>query len=421
MAGKSIFPAPRITLSRSQARRFLLAHQFLLPPRGLSGKAGAVEILRRLGCIQFDPVNVVGWNPDLVLQARLSDYRASMLDDLLYTDRLLWDGFDKVQSIYLAEDWPFFARRRSHGANHLRFSEEEPQKLMPLIFEKIRENGPLSSVDLENQTRIGGYWGFPIRVERAAMENLYLTGRLGIHHRIGTRRYFDLVENLLPAETITQSDPHKNEEAYHDWHVLRRVGSLGLAHPGSGEHWLGILNMMSPERQAALNRLIERGEILPVAVEGSNGQPYMLRAVDQGILDSADHQTDDPPAVTFLAPLDNLLWHRDTLRKLFDFDYTWEVYTPAVKRKYGHYVLPVLYGDRFIARVEMLYDRKSGSLLLRNWWWEDQIRPDTAMESAIADGLAHFVRYIEASRLSLQEPASQDPLFIRLAARINPA
>src|SRR3990172_5339376 len=114
MAAKSAFPPPQLTISRSQARRFLLAHQFLLPPRQLNGKAGAVEIMRRLGCIQFDPVNVVGWNPDLVLQARLSDYRSGMLDDLLYTDRLFWDGFDKVGSIYLANFFPRPGRSDPH-------------------------------------------------------------------------------------------------------------------------------------------------------------------------------------------------------------------------------------------------------------------------------------------------------------------
>src|SRR3990172_349554 len=133
MAAKSSFPPPQLTISRTQARQFLLSQHFLRPPRQLAGKAGALEIVRRLGCIQFDPVNVVGWNPDLVLQARLGDYCAHMLDELLYTDRLLWDGFDKVQSIYLTEDWPHFTRRRVHALDNARFTEEEAKRLQPLI------------------------------------------------------------------------------------------------------------------------------------------------------------------------------------------------------------------------------------------------------------------------------------------------
>jgi len=418
MAAKSAFPPPQLTIPRAQARRFLLTHQFLLPPRQLNGKTGAIEIMRRLGCIQFDPVNVVGWMPDLILQARLSDYRSGMLDELLYTDRLFWDGFDKVQSIYLAEDWPYFSHRRSHAMDNFRFNEDEPQRLMPLLVEKIRELGPLSSLDLEDQTRIGGYWGFPIRVERAALENLYQMGRIGIHHRKGTRRYFDLVENLLPADVYNTPDPHASEEAYQDWHVLRRVGSIGLAHPGAGERWLGILGMMTPERTRSLARLIERGEILHVEVEGTNGQSYMLRAMDMPLLEAGGNNSASPTAVSFLAPLDNLLWHREMLRKLFDFDYTWEVYTPAAKRKYAHYVLPVLYGEGFIARAELLYERKSTSLVLRNWWWEEGIIPDEPMEAAIAAGLMHFARYLEAARFRLDAPADADPVLLRIAAGV---
>ncbi|HWR64484.1 MAG TPA: crosslink repair DNA glycosylase YcaQ family protein [Bellilinea sp.] len=419
MAAKSAFPPPQLTIPRAQARRFLLTHQFLLPPRQLNGKTGAIEILRRLGCIQFDPVNVVGWNPDLVLQARLGDYRSNMLDELLYTDRLFWDGFDKVQSIYLAEDWPYFSYRRRHAMDNFRFNEDEPQRLMPALVEKIRELGPLSSLDLEDQTRIGSYWGFPVRVERAALENLYQMGRIGIHHRKGTRRYFDLVENLLPEDVYNTPDPHASEEAYQDWHVLRRVGSIGLAHPGAGERWLGILGMMTPERTRSLARLIERGEILHVAVEETNGQGYMVRAIDATLLESVWQASPQAAAVTFLAPLDNLLWHRDILRKLFDFDYTWEVYTPAVKRKYAHYVLPVLYGEGFIARAELLSERKSNALVLRNWWWEAGVTPDEPMAAAIADGLMHFARYLEAARFHLDPPADGDPLLQRIAKSVE--
>ena len=418
MAAKSSFPPPQLTIPRLQARQFLLSHHFLLPPRQLNGKAGALELVRRLGCIQFDPVNVVGWNPDLVLQARLSDYRTQMLDELLYTDRLFWDGFDKVQSIYLSEDWPHFTRRRVHGSDNARFTEEEAKRLQPLIVEKIREKGPLSSLDLEDQTRIGGYWGFPIRVERAALENLYNMGRLGIHHRKGTRRYFDLAENLLPPGLLNAPDPHASEADYHDWHVLRRVGSMGLTNPGAGERWLGILGMQSAERTRALVRLIERGDLLHVAVEEANGQTYMMRASEAPLLASLGQIPAPAPSVTFLAPLDNLLWHRDMLRKIFDFDYTWEVYTPAVKRKYGHYVLPVLYGDQFIARAELLYERKTNTLVLRNWWWEAGITPDEQMETAIADGLTHFAHYLETARFRLDAPADSDPRLQWAAKRV---
>ncbi|MHB0924178.1 MAG: DNA glycosylase AlkZ-like family protein [Bellilinea sp.] len=419
MAPKIPFPTPQINLTNQQARRFMLRHHNLLPPRSLSGKAGAIEIVKRLGCIQFDPVNVVGWNPDLVLQARLNDYTAPMLDELLYNDRVFWDGFDKVQSIYLTEDWPHFTRRRIHNRENQRFTEEEPQRLQPLLLEKIRENGPLSSVDLEDKTRIGGFWGFPIRVELAALEDLYNMGYIGIHHRVGTRRYFDVVENLLPRELLNASDPHASDEDYRDWHVMRRVGSLGLAHPGAGDRWLGILGAKSDGRTSAMLRLLERGELLSVTVEGVKHQTFVLRACDAALLDDTLQSDLPDPAVTFLAPLDNFLWHRDMLRWIFNFDYTWEVYMPAEKRKFGHYVLPVLYGEQFIARAELLYERKNKALVLRNWWWESGAPAGAGVAAALADGLNHFARYLEVQQFVLQSPAAEDPVLQRSATLVQ--
>ncbi len=113
-------PPPILHLSRAEARRFLLAHQRLWPPRGLRGKAGILDFIRHIGCIQYDPVNLVGQNPELVLQARVADYTPALLAELLYTDRRLVDGWDKQAAIHLTEDWPYFARhrawaRRDHG------------------------------------------------------------------------------------------------------------------------------------------------------------------------------------------------------------------------------------------------------------------------------------------------------------------
>ncbi len=113
-------PPPTLHLSRAEARRFLLTHQHLWPPRSLAGKAGILDFIRHVGCIQYDPVNLVGQNPELVLQARVAGYTPALLSELLYADRRLVDGWDKQAAIHQAEDWPYFARqreraRREHG------------------------------------------------------------------------------------------------------------------------------------------------------------------------------------------------------------------------------------------------------------------------------------------------------------------
>lgn len=401
-----------IQLSLPQARRFLLKQQFLLPPRSLRGTQDALRIFERLGCIQYDPVDQVGHNPELVLQARLADYTPALLNDLLYSTRQLWDGFDKVMSIYQAQDYPFFARQRRRLENDHYHRPLPPPDVTKMVLNEIRSRGPLSSIDIEHEARADWHWG-ETRLVRAVLESQFGMGALGIHHRVGTRRYFDLVENLLPADLLAAPEPNPTREGYEDWHTLRRVGSLGLAHAGAGEHWLGLLEMKSPQRQAALQRLQRRGEVLPVQVEGLERHTFYLRQADAPLLEDLDH----PPAapqMAFIAPLDNLLWHRDRLRWLFNFDYIWEVYKVPAQRKYGYYVLPVLYGERFIARLDPALDRKAKRFTLRNWWWEEGFTPDDSLLPALRETLAQFLAYLGNPAFSLGEAIANDPVLSKI-------
>lgn len=393
--------SPEIVLSAAEARRFMLWQQKLLPPRSLEGKSGVLEYMRQVGCIQYDPVNVVGPSPHLTLQARVYGYQAAWLDELLYQDRLLWDGFDKVQSIYPVGDFPYFARRREANCNHHRMPQEEVLQIQPQVMEMIRERGALCSLDLQAETQVGGFWGVPIRVERAALENLYQMGVIGIHHRVGTRRYFDLVERLLPADLLERDDPFASQEDYHDWHVLRRIGSMGLAHPGSGEAWLGILGMKSNERIAALGRVFKAGKIIPLGVNEAAGRIFFARREDWQAWQSVRERAVNQPAAVLLPPLDNLLWQRDLLRWLFDFDYIWEVYKKPEQRAYGAYTLPVLYGEKFIARCDPALDRRRKILHLRGWWWQTGARLDDQAISALGECLAAFSRSLGAERIAV--------------------
>ncbi|HEY6675965.1 MAG TPA: crosslink repair DNA glycosylase YcaQ family protein, partial [Terrimicrobium sp.] len=112
-----------IVIRKAQARRFLLAHLGLWPPRQLRGKRGVLDYIRHVNCIQYDPINVVGQNPHLVLQSRVRGYKPAMLGALLYEDRKLLDGFDKQMSIYPIEDWPCFAYYRERMVQHYMESE----------------------------------------------------------------------------------------------------------------------------------------------------------------------------------------------------------------------------------------------------------------------------------------------------------
>ncbi len=403
-----VLPPPQMMLSKTHARRFLLAHHHLWPPRQLEGKAGIMEFVRHVGCIQFDPLNVAGRNPDLVLQSRVNNYRPNLLDELLYADRCLVNGVDKVASIYPTEAWPYFARRRAHMRETHRYRAACPESVVQAVLEAVRERGPLSSIDVKHDDTLTGFWGREVRVGSAALEMLFASGDLVIHSRAGTRRLFELAERALPANVHSAPDPNRTREEYHDWHVLRRVRGLGLANPSGTECWLGIHGLDGRARRTVLARLAERGELVPVAVKNAPERTLFMRAADLPALEAVAAEDAPKPNAAVIAALDNLMWDRNMLRWVFDFDYVWEVYKPKAQRKYGYYVLPVLYGERFVARFEPSFDKRTRELTIVNWWWEEGIRPDEAMESALSACFQEFARYLDARTVQCGKGIAND-------------
>jgi len=386
-----------LNLTNREARRFILSHQRLWPPQQLEGKQGILEHIRRLGCIQFDPLNIVGNNPQLVLQARVSDFRPTMLQELLYGDRKLVDGFDKMMSVYSVEDWPYFRRRREAIRRSPGKSPDAVISIVPQVRRAIEERGPLSSADLDFHEKVEWSWG-PTRLARAALESMYHWGELVVHHKVHTRKVYDLASRHIAEELLSAPDPNETEEQYADWRVLRRIGAVGLLWGKAGEGWLGMPRIKSKERRASLARLVADGKALEVSVDGM-GHPLYMRSEDRETLEKTLHSDEQPPRAVVVAPLDNLLWDRRFVEELFDFHYRWEVYKPVAERRYGYYVLPILYGDRFVARFEPGRDKETGALMVKNWWWEVGISPSTEMKRDLAQCFQRFLSYLGTEEL----------------------
>ncbi len=390
---------PSLNLTNLQARRFLLAHHGLWPPRKLKGKDGARRYVESVGAIQFDPINVVGRNPDLVLQSRVQGYRPEMLHELLYADRLLMDGWDKVASIYLSADWPYFKRHRDRMRAEYDKPSNPPMQIADEILQSIKDDGPKSPIDFKRGESITWSWGVNTSLPRACLEILYAMGELVVYDRVGTRRTFELAARALPETIYAAPDPNSTEEQYQDWHVLRRIGSLGLANPGAGDWWLGMHQMRTPQHGATLKRLIERGEVVEVEIGDLPNRRLLMRAVDLPILDQIRKKRPPKPRAAVIGALDNIAWDRNMLRWLFGFDYVWEVYKPQAQRLYGYYVLPVLYGDRFIARWDPIFNREEGVLTINNWWWEEGVEVKAETRSALIAAFKEFSRYLQAERV----------------------
>jgi len=322
-----------------------------------------------------------------------------MLQELLYEDRRLLDGWDKMMAIYRMEDWPYLYYRRREAAER---SGRRDADLITAASDQIRraieERGPLSSIDLDHDQKVDWAWG-PKRLANAALDNMYNLGEVVVHHKVHTRKVYDLASRVVPDELFLAPDPHETPEQYHDWHVLRRIGGIGLLW-NSGSAWGGIHGAGKQERTAALTRLVGQGKAVEVLVEGIKAPLYM-RSEDRTELDSVMESDDRPPRAAVLAPLDNLLWGRELVEQLSGFRYRWEVYKPVAEREYGYYVLPVLYGDRFVARFEPGRARENGSLMVKNWWWEPGVAPSVEMRAGLRDCFERFLGFLDTDTLQI--------------------
>lgn len=376
-------------ITREQARRFILSRQGLLGKHRFVGKDGALRYVRQAGCIQYDPVDVCGKNAELTLQSRVKGFARATLADLLYKDRLLVDYSDKELSIWPREDWPYFAgyraTSRAHGAGFEGIPELEERALA-----YIRAHGPVSSDTLPIEGKIfwhssmhwSGNWQRESPAARSVLEQLYTDGVLLIHHKSGSRKFYDLAERYFPPELLNAENPCADDQAYIEWRVRRRIGAVGMLWNRRSDAWLGIA-MTTEQRNAAFEALEARGAILRAEAEGLRSPLYFL-ADDLPLMEAVQRgEIDARPRLEFLAPLDPMLWDRKLVEALWDYHYKWEIYTPADQRKYGYYVLPMLYGDRLVGRIEAAADRKAGALVVKNIWYEDGVRRTKKLAAAI--------------------------------------
>jgi uncharacterized protein YcaQ len=389
-----------VKVTAEAARRFLVERHLLAPARSLEGGPGAVlEVVRRFGSVQFDPLAVAGRNHDLVLHARVADYDPAWCD-LLYERRDVFEAFNKGLSLVPTSDFPWFRARVSQSSPRLL---AENADVAEQVLERVRAEGPLSALDFERaQGSTTDWFGAPTNVVRAVLEAYAVTGVVGLARREGNRRYYDLLERLLPHDVTERKVPLAEQLRHKLLSRYRAHGLLGVG--GGGDIFGGIgpakPNPQRPElpgRTRLRDELVEDGELVPVEVEGVRGKRFVLRE-EVALLDAP---LEPPPSVAFLPPFDPLVWDRALLGSLFDFEYVWELFVPPAKRRWGWYVLPMLFRDRLVGRIEPRIDRAARKVQMLKLWWEDGFEPRRAdgFVDAMRDALRAYLRFAGASRL----------------------
>ena len=375
-------------ISLAAARRLAVAAQGLdgaweAPP----GKAGAAAVVERLGYVQIDTISVVQRAHHHVLWSRCGDYHPDMLHELQAVDRRVFEYWTHAASYVPMRDYRWYLpRMRAHAANPRSiWFREKNSKVIRHVLDRIRGEGPLRAADFEDTggRKRGPWWDW--KPAKTALETLFTMGELMVTERRGFQRVYDLAERVLPADVDTIVPTPAEDKRFRIRKTIQALGVTDMSH-GS---------MRDPDE--ALAELTEAGEVTEVKIAGLDGGPFhaATAALAAGRRRSR--------RVHILSPFDNLVIRRGTLRRLFDFDYKLECYTPAARRRYGYFCLPVLAGGDFIARIDTKAERKSRTLTVRQIIFEPGFDAQSTVLRPLAAKLIDFAAFNDCPRVVIEK------------------
>jgi uncharacterized protein len=389
------------TLSAADARRLLLAGQGLLAePARRAGPAAAEKIVRQLGFVQVDSIQRIERAHHLILGARLDDYRADHLDHAAFRRRALFEHWTHDAALIPTEWFEYWKPRFERTEARLRRSKwftarlgADPDTTLERVHARIAEEGPLRTSDFERGDRPStGWWDWT--PEKAALEFLWHSGRLAIHGRERFQKIYDLTERVFPEP---HERPAPRPDAHVDWACREALARLGVATPGELAAFFAAI---TPAEAAAWSRAsVARGvavEVLVESVDGAKPRRALARPDWERVLRRAPSP---PDRIRLLAPFDPLIRDRKRLQRLFGFDYRFEAFVPAARRRYGYYVLPILEGDRLVGRLDPRHDRERRALVVERIWWEAGVRPTRARVRKLRDALELLARQIGADQV----------------------
>jgi len=406
-------------ISITTARRYILGRQGLWPGRRWRGIRGTEQAMREMEHLQLDPLVVVARAHDLMLQSRVIDYHLDDWAVLTYERRRFfdWGGWLAVRPMDELPHWRV-VMRRERGGTHFRELEQEHGPAIEEMRAALRDRGTVSNRDftMASRTRVDSYRG---RKDSAlALHYLWRVGDAMITRRDRFERVYAPTEAVAPATLI-----HESTDAEADDFLLRKMVAFSGLTRFNGARYELRREITNAQLAAWRDAQMAQGKLIEVRVEGWRAPQWAL-GEDVPILETLEagrtprawrpSDTTTTQEATFLSPLEPVS-ARGRAKALFDFDYTWEVYTPAPKRRYGYYVLPVLWGDRLVARFDAKLDRPTRTLFILGLWFEDEgVALDDAFGEAFARGLARFQRFLDAERVDVG--AIADPRWRRRLA-----
>jgi uncharacterized protein YcaQ len=402
-------------ISTQTARQVLLAAQGLdRAPEHRAVKADVLNAIRRMGILQIDTIHVVARSPYLVLWSRLGDYQSAWLDELL-VEGALFEYWAHAMCFLPIEDYPLYRRRMVDAIAEkdwpvkwaMKWSQEHPE-VIERIRSHLRENGAVRSIEFENKNRpSGGWWNW--KEEKDALEALFLTGELMIARRQNFQRVYDLRQRVLPGWDDTNLP---STEEMRRTLILRAVRALGIALPAWVSDYFRQPKNSMPKQ---LSALAAEGLLLPLEIEGID-MPAYAHPDQLDLIDEAASGRREPTLTTLLSPFDPLVSDRQRARDLFNFDYMIECYTPAAKRRYGYFTLPILHHGQLIGRLDPKAHRAGGVFEVKALHLEPGVTVSEELVNDLAAALRRLADWHKTPELVVRQ--SDPPEF---AARLEAA
>jgi uncharacterized protein len=377
-----------LLLSLAEVKAIVLRSQGLADqesPFGL-GKAAVLEAIQHLGYVQVDAVSVIQRAHHHVLWSRVPNYQSEMLHELQSPDAAVFEYWNHAASYLPMANFRFSLplMRKHRHAFHWSDDTPELRKSMRRLVTMIRKNGALKLSDVPSAGSTSGWFNAaPSKIERRALHELWMRGDIMIRSRRGVEKIFDLPSRILPPGTVRKL-PSKREAA--EFHLLRNLRALGVA----AAQELNYLQDAGSagESRSALAKLVKLKKVLEVQVAGFAKLRFFALPEALGLKAPLSKQI-----VRFLSPFDNLTIQRKRLQWLFEFDYTVEIYVAPEKRKYGYFVLPILWGDSLIGRMDVKALRAERQLIIHNLVFEPSFVDWNVVKSSFAEALMHFTRF----------------------------
>lgn len=384
-------------ISRRDARRLAIAAQCLDGQwEAPKGKEGVLRVMERLGRVQIDALAVVQRAHHHTLWSRLPDYEPRLLAEVHGSDRAAFEYWCRAACYLPMRHYRYYLPRMRAVSQAPRTRQwlSKNADLVRHVKERIRREGPLASADFAapEGRRRGSWWDW--KPAKRALETLFDMGELMIAERRNFQRVYDLAERVLPAG-INREEPSREELARF---ALRRVLEASGVLSAGDMRWGWIRD--SEAISEALAEMVDSGEVRPVTVSGVESEPWYAWAETLEQMAGCARRWNQ---LHILSPFDNLVIDRRRLRALFDFDFSLECYLPAPRRRYGYFCLPILWGDRFIGRLDPKADRRRHTLVVRRLIFESTPVSYGQLLPPLARRLRAFAAFNDCPEVLIEE------------------